>query len=134
MVRTASKVIKSWRTKGLSFQVAYKHLLLAKVVPRFTYAFALVISKERDLVHDLIRKTLERALCCTFGWSVPKRFKVRPGIWFMVCGFPTVFSLLRKLKLEMAARLKVADKKAGWVFQSLYMSDRVHLKKMFIWL
>jgi len=132
MVRTASGLIKSWRTKGLPFQVAYKHLFLAKVVPRFTYAFALLKFKEWDSVHDLIRETLERALCCTFGWSVPKRFKVRPGIWLMICGFPTVFALSRKLKLEMAARLKIADNKAGRIFRNLYMTDRGSFKVTFI--
>ena len=133
MVRTASRLIKSWRTKGLPFQVAYKHLFLAKVVPRFTYAFALVKFKEWDSVHDLIRETLERALCCTFGWSVPKRFKVRPGIWLMICGFPSVFALLRKSKLEMAARLKIADNKAGRIFRNLYMTDRGSFESDVYW-
>ena len=74
MVDTAIKSIKSWRTKGLSFRFAFKHLFLAKVIPRFTYAFGLIGSKEWVSVHGLIRKTLDKALCCTFGWSVPKRF------------------------------------------------------------
>ena len=46
MVDTAIKLIKSWRSKGLSFRVAIKHLFLAKVVPRFTYAFGLLCVKE----------------------------------------------------------------------------------------
>ena len=46
MVDTAIKSIKSWRTMGLSFRFAYKHLFLAKVIPRFTYAFGLIGSKE----------------------------------------------------------------------------------------
>ena len=129
MVNTAIKIIKSWRTKGLSFQFAYKHLFLAKVIPRFTYAFGLIGTNDWVSVRDLIRRTLEKALCCTFGWSVPKRLKVQSGVWFIVCGFPTVFALLRKLKLEMAARLKVADNKAGRVFQNLYMSDRGSFEK-----
>ena len=124
MVSTPIKLIKSWRTKGLSFRVAYRHLFLAKVIPRFTYAFSLLKSEDWYLVHDLIRKTLGKALCCTFGWSVPKRLKVRPGIWFMICGFPNVFALLRKLKLEMAGRLKLAENKAGRIFKSLYLTDR----------
>ena len=37
MIDTAIKSIKSWRTMGLSFRFAYKHLFLAKVIPRFTY-------------------------------------------------------------------------------------------------
>ena len=124
MVDTSMKMIKSWRTKGLSFRVAFKHLFLSKLVPRFTYAFGLLHLTEWSLVHDLIRKTLEKALCCTFGWSVPKKLKVRPGVWFMVCGFSPVSALLRKLKLEMAGRLKVGDNKAASIFQNLYVSDR----------
>ena len=42
MVDTSIKLIRSWRTKGLSFLIAYKHLFLAKVIPRFTYAFSLL--------------------------------------------------------------------------------------------
>ena len=129
MVDTSIRLIRSWRTKGLSFHVAYKHLFLAKVVPRFTYAFGLLRLTKWGSVHDLIRKTLERALCCTFGWSVPKGLRVRPGVWFIVCGFTTVFAMLRKLKLEMAARLKVGDNRAGKIFRSLYMSDRGLLER-----
>ena len=119
MVDTSIKLIRSWRTKGLSFQIAYKHLFLAKVIPRFTYAFSLLPLTKWGSVHDIIRKTLERALCYTFGWSLPKRIRVQPGVWFIVCGFTTVFALLRKLKLEMAARLKVGDNKAGRIFRGL---------------
>ena len=60
---------------------------------------------------------------------MPKRLRVQPGVWFIVCGFSTVFALLRKLKLEMAARLKVGDNTAGKIFRSLYMSDRVSFEK-----
>ena len=49
---------------------------------------------------------------------------MQPGMWFIVCGFTTVFALLRKLKLEVAARLKVGDNRAGKIFWSLYMSDK----------
>ena len=129
MVDTLIKLLNSGRTKGLSFLVAHKNLFLAKVVPRFTYAFSLLRLTKWGSVHDLIRKTLERALCCTFGWSVPKRLRVQPGVWFIVCGFSTVFALLRKLKLEMAARLKVGDRYCG-----VYTCPAgVRLKKMFIW-
>ena len=123
-VATSIKLIRSWRTKGLSFSVAYKHLFFAKVVPRFTYAFSLLPLTKWSSVHDLIRKTLERALCCTFGCSVPKGIRVQPGVWFVVCGFTSVFALLRKLKLEMAAGLKVGDNKAGRIFRSLYRSNK----------
>ena len=67
---------------------------------------------------------MERALSSTFGWSVPVRYKVLPGIWFVVCGFPPVFAHLRELKLNMAARLKIGDNRAGRIFRSLYATDR----------
>ena len=44
MVGTAIKQIKSLRTKGLPFKVAFQNLFLAKIVPRFTYAFSLIPS------------------------------------------------------------------------------------------
>ena len=36
MVDTHIKLIKSWRTRGLPFRIAYKNLFAAKVVPRFS--------------------------------------------------------------------------------------------------
>ena len=42
----------------------------------------------------------------------------------MICGFPNVPALLTKFKLEMAARLKVGNNRAGRIFRSLYKSDR----------
>ena len=42
----------------------------------------------------------------------------------MICGFPAVFALLRKLKLDLAARLKVGANRAGRIFRDLYISDR----------
>ena len=77
-----------------------------------------------DKVHDLIQKTIDRALCATFGWSVPKKYKVKPGIWCIVCGFLTAPALQRKLMLEMAARLKVSENRAGRIFRNLYGLDR----------
>ena len=124
MVVTAIRMIKLWRTKGLPFIVAFKNLFKPKVMPRFTFAFALLDFKNWGLVHNIIENTLDKALCCTFGWSVPKRIKVLPGVWSMVCCYPTVFALLRQLKLEMAARLKVGDNKAGRIFRTLYLADR----------
>ena len=49
---------------------------------------------------------------------------MQPGVWFVLCGFTSVFALLRKLELEMAARLKVGDNKAGRIFRSLYKSNK----------
>ena len=124
MVDTAIKQIKSWRTRGLPFKIAFQHLFLAKVVPRFTFGFSLIPYEEGRVNQDLIESTLGKALCATFGWNVPKRFKVKPAIWHIICGFPSVFALLRKLKLEMAARLKLGYNRAGRIFRSLYGSDR----------
>ena len=39
--------------------------------------------------------------------------------WFAVCGFPPVLSFLRKLKLEFAASLKIAEHRAGIIFKEL---------------
>ena len=97
---------------------------MAKIVPRFCYAFSLLEGEMDSRSYDPIRKTLARALCSCFGWEVPKKLKVEPGIWFVVCGFPSVFALLRKLKLEMAARLKMGNNRAGRIFRSLYECDR----------
>ena len=129
MVVTAIRLIKSWRTKGLPFKVAFQHLFLAKLVPRFTYSFSLIPVKDLGPTQELIRTTLEGALCSTFGWSVPKRFQMHPDIWFIICRFPTVFALLRKLKLGLAARLKLGDHKAGRIFRSLYTSDKGSFEK-----
>ena len=93
-------------------------------MPCFTFAFALLDFREWGLVHNIIEIILERGLCYAFGCSVPKRFKVLPGVWSMVCGYPNVFALLRQLKLEMAARLKVGNNKAGRIFRALYLSER----------
>ena len=124
MIVTAIKQIRAWRDRGLPFKVAFRNLFLSKLVPRFTYAFSLISSEECDRNLELIETTLGRALCSTFGWSVPKRFKIQPAIWFPVCGFPSVFALLRKLKLDLAARLKICDNRAGKIFRNLYKSDR----------
>ena len=124
MVDTAIRQIKSWRTKGLPFKTTFRYLFMSKLVPRFCYAFSLLQMKEGGKTHDLIRKTLVKALCSTFGWNVPKKFRVHPGIWSMICGFPNVPALLTKFKLEMAARLKVGNNRAGRIFRSLYKSDR----------
>ena len=76
MVDTSIKLVKSWRTKGLPFKVAFQHFFIAKIVPRFTYAFLLIKLKEWGLTLDLIQAILDKALCSTFGWSVPSRFKI----------------------------------------------------------
>ena len=124
MIATAIKQIKAWNDTGLPFKVAFRNLFLSKLVPRFTYAFSLISLEECDRNLELIETTLGRALCSTFGWSVPKRFKIQPGIWFAVCGFPSAFALLRKLKLDLAVQLKFGDNIGGKIFRNLYVSDR----------
>ena len=44
-VDTFIKLIKSWRTKVLSFGNVFKRLFLSKIVPRFTYALVFFISR-----------------------------------------------------------------------------------------
>ena len=55
---------------------------------------------------------------------MPKRFKIQPSIWFVVCGFPCISALLRKLKLDLAARLMIRNSRAGKIFRNLYVHDR----------
>ena len=124
MVSNAIKLIKSWRTRGLPFKVAFRNLFLAKILPRFTYAFSLIPSVDCGRNLDSMKGTLGRALCSTFGWRVPKRFKIQPSIWFVVCGFPCISALLRKLKLDLAARLMIRNSRAGKIFRKLYVHDR----------
>ena len=117
MVDTAIRQIKSWRTKGLPFKTTFRYLFMSKLVPRFCYAFSLLQMKEGGRTNDLIRKTLVKALCSTFGWNVPKKFRVHPGIWSMICGFPNVLALLTKFKLEIAARLKLVNNRTGRILR-----------------
>ena len=67
---------------------------------------------------------MDKALCAAFGWRIPKGTKIEIGIWFPICGFPSVKAYLRQLKLELATRLKVADNKAGRIFRGLFGSYR----------
>ena len=85
--------------------------------------------KYLGLTQELIRATSERVLCSTFGWSVPKIFKIHPGFWFIICGSSTVFALLTKLKLGLAARLKLGDNEDIRIFRSLYASDKGSFEK-----
>ena len=119
MVGNAISQLKSWRTKGLPFRVVFNQLFMAKVLPRFSYAFALIPHANRGIAHGLILKTLSKALENACGWQTPRTLRLSPSIWFPLCGFPPVLSFLRKMKLELAARLKLADHKAGRIFKSL---------------
>ena len=58
-----------------------------------------------------------------FGWVTPKGIKPDSGIWTAICGFPPVEAFLWQEKLLMAARLKLANHKAGRIFRNLVESD-----------
>ena len=75
MVENAISQIKRWRTRGLPYDVVYKHLFMAKLLPRFSYIFGLLHLGNWGKMHDKIRKTLDKALCATFGWKIPRGAK-----------------------------------------------------------
>ena len=84
---------------------------------------------EWDADLSLIQSTLGGAFERAFGRTIPEGMKLRPGIWFAICGFPPVQAFLRQEKLSMAARLKVGRNKAGKIFQGLYGLDNGTLEK-----
>ena len=120
MVRKAITQIKSWRSLGLSANIAFSKLFLAKILPRFTFAFSLLNISEWCQTHDLIRKVFDKALYNTCGWVLTSGVKTHPGVWSMILGFPPVSSFLRQEKLLMAARLWVGDFKAARIFRGLF--------------
>ena len=89
------------------------------MVPRFSYVFALFPYSKWGTAHKKIQKTFGKALRNACGWPTSKKVCPPLSIWLAICGFPPVLSFLRQLKLEMAARLKLADHKAGRVFRAL---------------
>ena len=120
MVRKAITQIKSWRSLGLSANITFSKLFLAKILPRFTFAFSLLTFSEWGPTHDLIRKVFAKALSNACGWVLSNGVKTHPGVWFMIFGFPPVASFLRQEKLLMAARLRVGDFKAARIFRGLF--------------
>ena len=64
--------------------------MIAKVVPRFAYAFSLLPFSEWDADLSLIQSILGEAFKRAYGWPTPKGIKLMPGIWFAICGFPPV--------------------------------------------
>ena len=84
MVKNANCQHKSWRTKGLSYDVVCNHLSMANGLPRFSYAFALFPYANRSIAHSLIQKTLSKGLESACGWQTPKNNSSSPGN--MVCG------------------------------------------------
>ena len=123
MVENAVRQLKAWRTKGLPFDIVFKQLFLARVVPRFSYAFALFPYSKWGTTHEKIQKTLCKALRNVCGWPTPKSVCPSLATWLAICGFPPILSFLRQLKLEFAARLKLADHKSGRVFRALSKGD-----------
>ena len=119
MVKHAIRQLKAWRTKGLSFDIVFKQLFMARIVPRFTFAFALLPYSKWKTTHKKIQKTLSKALRNACGWPNTNSVCPSSAIWLPICGFPPVLSFLRQQKLELAARLKLADHKASRVFRAL---------------
>ena len=52
MVNTAISQMNSWRTRGLPYDIVYKHLFKAKLLPRFVYAFAWLPSRNWGIAHN----------------------------------------------------------------------------------
>ena len=123
MVRKGLRQVKSWRTKGLPFRIAFNRLIKAKLLPRFSYAFALLPLTGWSKAQTEIQKTLGEALKQACGWSFPKKTKLFAGVWFAICGHPLVLGFLRQEKLLMTARLKIANTKAGRIFRGLFGCD-----------
>ena len=80
MVKSAIRNIKGWRTRGLPFSIAYRQLVIAKVVPRFAYAFSLLPFSEWDADLSFIQSTLAEAFKRACGWPTPKGIKLMPGV------------------------------------------------------
>ena len=123
MLKKSLKQIKAWRTKGLPFEVAFSKLVSAKLLPRFSYGFGLIPVTRWSKAHIEIQKTLDAALKQAVGWSFPKGTILLAGVWFAICGHPSVLGFLRQEKLLMAARLKIAQTKAGRIFRGLFGHD-----------
>ena len=123
MIKKGLKQIKTWRTKGLPFAVAFSKLVRAKLLPRFSYGFGLLPVTLWNKAHIEIQKTLDAVLKQAFGWSLPKGTKLLAGVWFAICGHPSVLGFLRQEKLLMAARLKIAQTKAGRIFRGSFGYD-----------
>ena len=95
----------------------------SKLLPRFTYAFALLHLPTWGPTKDIIRDVFDRALSNTCAFNLKPGFHVYPGVWSVICGFPLVESFLRQEKLLMAARLMVGEHKACRIFRGLVKDD-----------
>ena len=95
MVTNGITQIKSWRTRGLPRRIAFSKLFKSKLLPRFTYAFALLHLPTWGPTKDIIRDVFDRALSNTCAFNLKPGFHVYPGVWSVICGFPPVESFLR---------------------------------------
>ena len=123
MVTNAISQIKSWRTRGLPMRIAFSKLFKSKLLPRFTYAFALLYLPTWGPTKDIIRDVFDRALSNSCAFNLKPGCHLYPGVWAVICGFPPVESFLRQEKLLMAARLMVGEHKAGRIFRGLVKDD-----------
>ena len=123
LVKKDVSQLKSWRSRGLSAKVVLSKLFMGKILPRFTYAFALLHLPEWGPTHKLIREVFDRALSYSCALNSNKSDLKYPGIWTAICGFPCVESFLSQEKILMAARLMVGDNKAGRIFRGLIKGD-----------
>ena len=62
MVKTAISQLKSLRSLGLPAKVVLRKLFMGKILPRFSYAFALLNLPNWGTIQDLIRDVFDRAL------------------------------------------------------------------------
>ena len=97
---------------------------MGKILPRFSYAFALLNLNNWGPTQDMIREVFDNALSRICAFNLKTRDLQYPGIWSAICGFPPVECFLRQKKLLMAARLKVGEFKACRIFRGLFKSDR----------
>ena len=122
-MKNAISQVKSWRSLGLPAKVALRKLFMGKILPRFSYAFALLNVPKWGPTQDLIREVLDTALSRTCAFNLKPKDRQYPGIWTAICGFPPVESFLRQEKLLMAARLVVGEYKAARMFRGLFKDD-----------
>ena len=62
MIKTSISQLKSWRSIGLPAKVVLRRLFMGKILPRFSYAFALLNLPDWGTTQDLIREDFDRAL------------------------------------------------------------------------
>ena len=98
LVKNAISHLKSWRSRGLSAKIVLSKLFMGKILPRFTYVFALLHLPEWGPTHKIIREVFDKALSNTCAFSYNKRDLKYPGIWTVICGLPPCgeFSLSRE--------------------------------------